>query len=405
MKEKEMRRVPKLRFPEFTDDWEQRKLSGLCENITVGIANSATHAYCDKGVVMFRNQNIKENTLDDSDSICINEEFEERYKNKRLKENDILVARTGYPGTACVVPKKYENTQTFTTLIARPKACLNPYYASQYMNSESGKAYFTSTQIGGGQKNSGAGILENFPMVLPPNMEEQIKIADYCCNLDHLITLHQRKLKNLNVLKKCVMQKLFSQKVRFKADDGSEFPKWKEKRLGDVFTERTERSKGGETLLSVTIAQGIVRQSETDKRNTASENKSNYKIVKINDLAYNTMRMWQGAEGVSEYDGIVSPAYTVITALYGNNSYFFEILFKQTFMLQIFQRYSQGLTSDTWNLKFPTFSEIKCLVPCEDEQNKIVECVTVLDSVIEKQKATLAAWEELKKGLLQQMFV
>lgn len=74
-------------------------------------------------------------------------------------------------------------------------------------------------------------------------------------------------------------------------------------------------------------------------------------------------------------------------------------------MLQIFQRYSQGLTSDTWNLKFPAFSEIKCLVPCEDEQNKIVECVKVLDSVIEKQKATLAAWEELKKGLLQQMFV
>ncbi|MBS5029488.1 MAG: restriction endonuclease subunit S [Clostridiales bacterium] len=405
MKEKEMKRVPKLRFPEFTDDWEQRKLSMLCYNITVGIANSATHAYTDKGVVMFRNQNIKENFLDDSDIIHISENFEMKYINKRLKKNDLLVARTGYPGTACVVPEKYEGSQTFTTLIARLKEGANPYFACQYINSEYGKKYFLATQIGGGQKNSGAGILEDFPMTLAPTMEEQNQIADYFSTFDRLITLHQRKLKNLNVLKKCVMQKLFSQKVRFKADDGSEFPKWKEKRLGDVFTERTERSKGGETLLSVTIAQGIVRQSETDKRNTASENKSNYKIVKRNDLAYNTMRMWQGAEGVSEYDGIVSPAYTVITALDGNNSYFFEILFKQTFMLQIFQRYSQGLTSDTWNLKFPAFSEIKCLVPCEDEQNKIVECVKVLDSVIEKQKATLAAWEELKKGLLQQMFV
>lgn len=205
--------------------------------------------------------------------------------------------------------------------------------------------------------------------------------------------------------KKGVMQKLFSQEVRFKADDGSEFPEWEEKKLGDAFTERTERSKGGESLLSVTIAQGIVKQSKTDKRNIASENKSNYKIVKKNDLAYNTMRMWQGAEGVSEYDGIVSPAYTVITAVDGNNSYFFETMFKQTFMLQVFQRFSQGLTSDTWNLKFPAFSEIKCLIPCEDEQNKIVECVAVLDEVIEKQKATLSAWEELKKGLLQQMFV
>lgn len=238
-----------------------------------------------------------------------------------------------------------------------------------------------------------------------PSLPEQQKIAEFLSTIDTVIEKQKETVAAWEERKKGVMQKLFSQEVRFKDDDGSEFPKWEEKKLGDVFTERTERSKGGEVLLSVTIAQGVVRQSETDKRNIASENKSNYKAVKKSDLAYNTMRMWQGAEGVSEYDGIVSPAYTVITALEGNNSHFFEILFKQTIMLQVFQRYSQGLTSDTWNLKFPVFSEIKCLLPCEDEQNKIVKCVAVFDEVIEKQKATLAAWEELKKGLLQQMFV
>ena len=238
-----------------------------------------------------------------------------------------------------------------------------------------------------------------------PSLPEQQKIAEFLSTIDTVIEKQKETVSAWEERKKGVMQKLFSQEVRFKADDGSEFPEWEEKKLGEVFAERTERSKGGESLLSVTIAQGIVKQSETDKRNIASENKSNYKIVKKNDLAYNTMRMWQGAEGVSEYDGIVSPAYTVITALDGNNSYFFETMFKQTFMLQVFQRYSQGLTSDTWNLKFPAFSEIKCQIPCEDEQNKIVECVAVLNEVIEKQKATLAAWEELKKGLLQQMFV
>ena len=238
-----------------------------------------------------------------------------------------------------------------------------------------------------------------------PCLEEQQKIAEFLSTVDTVIEKQKETVSAWEERKKGVMQKLFSQEVRFKADDGSDFPEWEEKKLGDVFTERTERSKGGESLLSVTIAEGIIKQSETDKRNIASENKSNYKIVKKNDLAYNTMRMWQGAEGVSEYDGIVSPAYTVITAVDGNNSYFFETMFKQTFMLQVFQRFSQGLTSDTWNLKFPAFSEIKCQVPCEDEQNKIVECVAVLDDVIEKQKETLAAWEELKKGLLQQMFV
>lgn len=330
--------------------------------------------------------------------------------NGKLEEDDIVVTSRGSLGhigwynadVSSFIPYARINSGM---LILRNKKEVETEYLYHFMKSDKGQSQISFMSFGSAQPQLTKKGVEDLDVVLPIRRDEQSKLGYYFSYLDHLITLHQRKLKNLNVLKKCVMQKLFSQKVRFKADDGSEFPKWKEKRLGDVFTERTERSKGGETLLSVTIAQGIVRQSETDKRNTASENKSNYKIVKRNDLAYNTMRMWQGAEGVSEYDGIVSPAYTVITTLDGNNSYFFEILFKQTFMLQIFQRYSQGLTSDTWNLKFPTFSEIKCLVPCEDEQNKIVECVTVLDSVIEKQKATLAAWEELKKGLLQQMFV
>ena len=280
----------------------------------------------------------------------------------------------------------------------------NLYLLVEYLNSSRNFLNFCKAQKKGGTRTRlYFKVLKDFKLNMP-SFPEQQKIAEFLSTVDTVIEKQKETVSAWEERKKGVMQKLFSQEVRFKADDESNFPEWEEKKLGEVFTERTERSKGGESLLSVTIAQGIVKQSETDKRNIASENKSNYKIVKKNDLAYNTMRMWQGAEGVSEYDGIVSPAYTVITAVDGNNSYFFETMFKQTFMLQVFQRFSQGLTSDTWNLKFPAFSEIKCLIPCEDEQNKIVECVAVLDEVIEKQKATLAAWEELKKGLLQQMF-
>ena len=398
MKEKEMKRVPKLRFPEFTDDWEQRKLGEI-----VDYNNGIGHEEYVLPEGKYELVTLK-SINSEGEMVCsekfVNEEFE------TLQQGTLIMMLSeqakGMLGMTTIIPcnNKYVLNQRVAALTLHDG--INGSFLTKAIN----KMQYYFEQMGAGTKvqNITKGHVEKC-LIEIPRYEEQLVIGKFFSDIDNLITLHQRKLKNLNVLKKCVMQKLFSQKVKFKADDGSEFPKWKEKRLGDVFTERTERSKGGETLLSVTIAQGIVRQSETDKRNTASENKSNYKIVKRNDLAYNTMRMWQGAEGVSEYDGIVSPAYTVITALDGNNSYFFEILFKQTFMLQIFQRYSQGLTSDTWNLKFPTFSEIKCLVPCEDEQNKIVECVTVLDSVIEKQKATLAAWKELKKGLLQQMFV
>mgnify|MGYP000307354882 FL=1 len=177
--------------------------------VTVGIANSATHAYSDSGIVMFRNQNIKPNFLDDNDIIHIKPEFESRYKNKRLKKNDLLVARTGYPGTACVVPEKYENSQTFTTLIARPKNSVNPYFLCQYLNSDIGVKYFESTQIGGGQKNSGAGILNEMPVMLPSGIEEESKIAEYFTNFDHLITLHQQKCDELRNIKKFMLQNMF----------------------------------------------------------------------------------------------------------------------------------------------------------------------------------------------------
>lgn len=206
---KEGETVPEIRFPGFTDPWEQCKLSALCENITVGIANSATHAYRENGVIMFRNQNIKENHLDDSDIIHIDEEFEKKYINKRLKANDLLIARTGYPGTACVVPEKYEGSQTFTTLIARLKDGINPFYACQYINSDYGKKYILTTQIGGGQKNSGAGILEDLPMMLPPTIKEQNKIAEFLTSLDDTITLHQCKCDELKELKKGLLQQMF----------------------------------------------------------------------------------------------------------------------------------------------------------------------------------------------------
>lgn len=120
-------------FGKIIDDSTKIPLEELCDFVTVGIANSATHAFCDEGVVMFRNQNIKEDFLDDSDIIHINTDFANKYKTKALKENDLLIVRTGYPGICCLVPKKYEGCQTFTTLIARLKKDenVNPKFAVQ----------------------------------------------------------------------------------------------------------------------------------------------------------------------------------------------------------------------------------------------------------------------------------
>lgn len=157
---------------------------------------------------------------------------------------------------------------------------------------------------------------------------------------------------------------------------------WEQRKLGEVLKERTERAKGDEELLSVTIANGVIRQIDSEKRNTASEDRSNYKIVKKGDVPYNSMRMWQGAVGNSKYNGIVSPAYTILTPTPEANGKFFMELFKKKSTLQIFQRWSQGLTSDTWNLKYPILSSIQFAIPSVEEQEKIAEYFSSLDHLI-----------------------
>ena len=138
---------------------------------------------------MFRNQNIKENYLDDSDLIYITPAFAEQYRSKCLKENDILITRTGYPGQACLVPKKYEGCQTFTTLIARlnPSLEISPKYICYYINSKFGKEYVNSMKTGAAQKNFGAKALEKMPIPLPSLAEQERIVAildrfDKLCN-------------------------------------------------------------------------------------------------------------------------------------------------------------------------------------------------------------------------------
>lgn len=173
-----------------------------------------------------------------------------------------------------------------------------------------------------------------------------------------------------------MLSQLIAQKKAF--DTSGE---WKTVKLGHIFKERTERAKGNETLLAVTISNGVQRRDEIDLKDNSSDDKSNYKCVYIGDIAYNTMRMWQGASGVSPYNGIVSPAYTIVTPIRPDlhNMTFWAYYFKYSPLVQTFQKYSQGLTSDTWNLKFPQFSEIAVTMPPISEQDKIAECLSVFD--------------------------
>jgi len=214
-------------------NWDLVALSDIAERIMVGIASAATHAYRARGVVMFRNQNIKPGYLDDSDVLYIAEDYEAAFKNKRLKADDLLTARTGYPGTTSVVPTQYSGAQSFTTLITRPKReCVDPRYLCHYINSDAGQRYFEQAQIGGGQKNVNAAALRLLPVSLPPTLGEQEAIAEVLSDIDVLIESLEQLLAKKRHIKQGAMQELLTGKRRLPGFGGE----WKEMRLGELFS-------------------------------------------------------------------------------------------------------------------------------------------------------------------------
>ena len=236
-----------------------------------------------------------------------------------------------------------------------------------------------------------------------PDIKEQQKIADFLTAVDEKIEIQTQKIDRLETYKRGVMQKLLSGEIRF---SGFTEP-WREVRLGDVFAERSERCGDCNLpLLAVTNSQGVILRDQLDRHDTSSSDKSNYKIVRKNDIAYNSMRMWQGTSGVSRYEGIISPAYTVIYLKKDYDINFFGYLFKLQRVIFDFYRYSQGLTSDTWNLKYRQLSEIKVTItPLKKEQQKIADFLTAIDNKIELEKERLEHLQTYKKGLLQKMFI
>lgn len=208
-------------------------------------------------------------------------------------------------------------------------------------------------------------------------------------------------------MKAASLQAMFPQegetvpKVRFKGFDGE----WKAVKLGEIFSERNESNINGE-MLSVTQHNGIIKASENGRFDNSNSDKSGYKVVMVGDIAYNSMRMWQGASGYSPYEGIVSPAYTVIIPQEGIHSSFFAYLFKNESIIKTFRLHSQGLTSDTWNLKFPAFSKIEVLFPMNiDEQKQIASFFTSLDRQIALHTQRLEKLKQIKAACLDKMFV
>ena len=126
----------------------------------------------------------------------------------------MLTARTGYPGTTCIVPEKFESAQSFTTLITRSNPSkIDCQYLSFFINSDAGQSFFDQNQIGGGQKNVNAGTLKKL-LVPFPEREEQKSIAQALSDVDALITALEKTIAKKRNIKTATMQQLLTGKKR-----------------------------------------------------------------------------------------------------------------------------------------------------------------------------------------------
>ena len=324
----------------------------------------------------------------------------ERYS---VKPNDLFFTRTSETSdeiglTSAYIGNSIKCVFSGFLLRARPKVDLNSLFFAYYLRTPKQRnniikfsSITTRALISGGN-------LSKMKINLP-SIDEQNKIANLFVIIDKKVKLLAKKYQEYQDFKKYLMQQIFAQKLRFDFDD-----EWKTVKIKDIFDERSEKGFDNLELLSVTLNDGVIKRSEIESKDNSNDNKSNYKHVLPEDIVYNSMRMWQGASGVSSYEGIVSPAYTILIP---KNVYskFFGYYFKTHEMIHQFKKYSQGLTSDTWNLKYPLISEIKLKIPSFDEQKEITKVFETIDVKINMLQNNIGEVATFKKGLLQQMFV
>lgn len=322
-----------------------------------------------------------------------------------LKKGDVIITKDSESSDDIAVPSLVAEDLTnvvcgYHLAIIRPNQTITlGEYLLHLLEDESIRYYFFTLSNGVTRYGLTSGAISHALLPLPP-LPEQKKIAEILGACDEAIEAQERLIAQKQQRKKGLMQKLLTGEVRFPDFEGTA---WGEVRLGDVFKERKETKREDLELLAVTGNGGVVKRDGLNRKDTSSEDKSKYKRVCPGDIAYNTMRMWQGVSGLSKFEGIVSPAYTIVKPDSELDPTFSAYFFKLPEIISLFHRFSQGLVNDTLNLKYQNFKVIKVTIPERLEQELIGRALAVSDEEITLQQTKLEQLKQQKKGLMQQL--
>jgi len=385
------------------EGWKISTLGDVCgNNLQTGPFGSQLHAneYEADGVPVLMPKDLNGFRADTSSAAKISVERARDLSKHQLSKGDILFSRRGDVTRFALIDETSAGSLCGTgCLKATPGEQHSPEFLSYFLQKHWVRKWLEQNAVGQTMPNMNTAILSELPLMVAGSRQEEDTIAQILSTWDQAVTATERLLENSQQRKKGLMQQLLTGKKRLPGFEGE----WEETPLGNLFAERSEIGVESLPLLSITSADGVVYQDETGRKDTSNADKSKYKRICPGDIGYNTMRMWQGRSSLSDKDGVVSPAYTILAPKEDTDSLFFSYLFKLPEMIHVFYRHSQGLVSDTWNLKYNHFRKIVWKVPPKTEQSAIAKILLASDFEINALKARVDCLKHEKKALMQQL--
>lgn len=394
--------VPKLRFPEFrgSEGWTEKPLKVAAQ---INPANSGLPEF----FVYIDLESVDAGELKAKERIS---RVGAPSRAQRLVERGDIIYQVVRPYQRNNLLCEFDDDENYvaSTGYAQLRAKDSNRFLYQSIHTDSFVGRVIAKCTGSNYPAINSSDLAEINLPIPPTLPEQQKIADCLSSVDELIAAQARKVDALKTHKKGLMQQLFPREdetqPRFRFPEFQNAGEWEERKADSLFTNRKTKGEDGLPIYSVTMNDGMVKRNSLDRKvDDIDDAAGNKKAVK-NDIAYNMMRMWQGALGIAPEDCLVSPAYVVLAPKKDAVPQFFQHMFKRPEMLLLLTSHSRGLTKDRLRLYFDDFARMEFRCPNGKEQQRIADCLSTLDALITAATQELETLKTHKKGLMQQLF-
>ncbi|HCM9686661.1 TPA: restriction endonuclease subunit S [Enterobacter cloacae subsp. cloacae] len=405
--------VPKLRFKEFNEKWSTATMAEIYSKIRNGFVGTASPFYVSDGVKYLQGKNIKDGFLNENGLIFINRTFHEKQSKTHLKRNDLVMVQSGHVGECAVIDDNFEGANCHAILVLTPKSKLTPStFFKYYFYSPYGLKNIYTIKTGNTIEHILSSDLKEISVYIP-SIDEQNKIANFLSSVDEKITLLNKQYDLLCQYKKGMMQKIFSQGLRFKDENGEDFPEWNSCQLRDVSTRVTRKNKeNNQTILTISGRDGLVDQMTYFNKQIASKNVTGYYLIINGEFAYNKSYSQGYPMGaikmLTNYDkGVVSTLYICFKLNEDQVSNFYQHYFESGLQNRSIEKVAQegARNHGLLNIGVNDFFDIELRIPSFQEQIKIADFFSTLDDKITIKKVELDRLKSWKQGLLQQMFV